>query len=506
MKNSTPTRFTYALSPVQQRTVRRVLATAMLIGVTACASIPEDKQIMPQQDVARLQVAADIQLAHEGWPAASWWLQYHDAQLNHLMEQALATSPSLVVAESRIGAARAVLAFNGADRGLSTSLNANDNRQRYSANGLFPPPIGGNYFNETTVQLQTHYDFDWWHKHESQIAAALGEVNARRADFAQAEQALAVSVVQTYLQMQSAWEELAYLRQRIDKQTALINNKQKRISHGLATVDEQRQEEMNLTLLQQQSTQLQNQVQQQREALRALVGADNRALMDLTPVALPDTVATLPADIGADLLAHRADLQAARWRVQASLSKVEVAQAAFYPEINLNAAIGLDALSVSDLLKSGSLTTYLGPTLTLPLFDSKRLDARLTAARNDRNQMIAEYNQQVIDAMRDVAQSALAARSLETQRHQQQQQLRQSEQIWQSVRERYQHGLTDQATYVAAELHVLQQRQTLAQLTHQQRQAKVSLIKNLGGGFQSPPLDQEIKTATRAASSTLSSQ
>ena len=468
----------------QDYALRKSLSLALALTLAACASIPDDKHVMPEQDIARLQLAADIKLAREGWPQASWWKQYQDDQLNRLMEQALASSPGLAVVDARIGAARAMLAFNGADRGLTTGLSANDNRQRYSANGLFPAPIGGSYFNETTLQVQTRYDVDWWNKHRSQIAAALGEVNARRADYAQAEQVLAAAVVQSYIQMQGAFAQVNNVNATIVKQGALVADKLKRIKNGLATIDEQRLAEMDLNSLQQQVTQLQNQVLQQREVLRALIGADEHALMDVKPNALTAADVSLPSRLGTDLLFHRADLQAARWRVQASLSKVEVAQAAFYPDINLNAAIGLDALSWSDLLKGGSLTTYLGPTITLPLFDSKRLDARLGAARTERNEMIAEYNQQVFDAMRDVAQQALNVRNLEVQISQQQAQIHSSEQLLQSVIARYQHGLTDQAAYLTAELNVQKQRNSLLQLKDQAMLAQVNLIKNLGGSYQ----------------------
>jgi outer membrane protein TolC len=62
------------------------------------------------------------------------------------------------------------------------------NRQRYSSNGFFPPPIGGNWFNDASVQLRASYDVDWWGKHRSLVAAALGEENARQAEAAQAAQ------------------------------------------------------------------------------------------------------------------------------------------------------------------------------------------------------------------------------------------------------------------------------------------------------------------------------
>ena len=79
-------------------------------------------------------------------------------------------------------------------------VKAASNRQRYSANGLFPPPIGGSYYTESTLQLVATYDFDWWGKRRAAIAASLGELNASRAEYAQAEQTLAAAIAQSYFQ------------------------------------------------------------------------------------------------------------------------------------------------------------------------------------------------------------------------------------------------------------------------------------------------------------------
>jgi multidrug efflux system outer membrane protein len=162
------------------------LAMAAVVVLSGCAPIPVDKDVMAEQNLAQVQLAGDIKLASEGWPEAQWWTRYHDAQLDDLEKQALAHSPTLEMAAARIGAARQALAFSSADRDINVRLDAGVNWQRYSANGLFPAPIGGAYYTEETIRLQASYDFDWWGRHRAQVAAAVGEINARRADYAMA--------------------------------------------------------------------------------------------------------------------------------------------------------------------------------------------------------------------------------------------------------------------------------------------------------------------------------
>lgn len=462
---------------------RSAALLAFTLAVAGCASIPADQNVLPQQDMARAQVASDIKLAHDGWPEAQWWTQYRDPQLNHLIEQALASSPTLEVAAARIGSAHAAVAVSGADTGLNTGLNAAGNRQRYSSNGLLPAPIGGSYFNEATVQVQARYDFDWWGKHRAQIAAALGEVNARRADYAQAEQVLAAAIAQSYFTIQGGWARRDILRQSVATENDLVADRVKRVAHGLAAIDEQRLAETDLSSQSKQLAQLDAQINGEREALRALLGADGNALADLQPRSIPDVPHTLPSRLGMELLARRPDLQAARWRVEASLSSIEASKAAFYPDINLAGSIGLDSLTLGDLFSAASRTLFIGPTLSLPLFNSKRLEAGLGTSRAERNALIADYNQSVFNAVRDVAQQGVALQGIENQIRQQAAAMQASDDLLRTAHEKFNRGLANRGTLLAAQLAQWKQQDANLQLQNQQLLTEVSLTKALGGGY-----------------------
>jgi len=458
--------------------------SALALGLAGCASIPADHNVLVQRDLSSMQLASDIKLAHDGWPEAQWWTRYGDAQLDGLIKRALAGSPTLDVAAARFGSARAALAVSGAAQGVDVNLNAAANRQRYSATGLFPAPIGGSYYSETTIQIQAHYDFDWWGKNRAQIAASLGEVYARRAEYAQAEQVLAAAITQSYFTLQGGWARLANLQQCIAAQHELLEDRTKLVAHGMASIDAQRVAEQDLSMLNKQRAQVDTQIEGEREALRALLGADSAALADLKPNPIPDLPHTLPSTLGMELLARRADLQAAHWRVEASLSRIEAAQAAYYPDVNLTGSFGLDSIGISNLFSAASRTPYIGPTLSLPLFDSKRLDAQLGAARTQRNELIAEYNQMVFNAVRDVAQEGVALRGIEDQINQQGSAIQASHDLLQSAQEKLDHGLANRGTVLSAELALLKQQDAKLQLENQQLITEVALFKALGGGYR----------------------
>ncbi len=456
---------------------------AMLLAMAGCAHVTPDLHPLARRDIAGAELASGIKLAREGWPQAQWWTAYHDEQLNALIKQALASGPTLEVAAAQIGTASSTLQRTAADVGVDISAYANANRQRYSGTGLFPAPIGGTWFTAETLRLDARYNFDWWGKNRAQVAAAVGELTAGRAAYAQAEQALAAAVAQSYFRLQGAWARLANTEQLATAQTALAQDKAKRIARGLANADEQRGAELELNLIRKRQAELRADIGREREALRALVGADSSALADLKPQPLNATPHALPARLGIELLARRPDLQAARWKLEASLSRIDAAKAAFYPDVNLTGSIGLDTVKLENLLQAASRTLYIGPTLTLPLFDSLRLDAQLDSARTSRNERIAEYNQAVIDAVRDVAQDGVQLQGIEQQIAQQAQATGLARAQMASAQARLDHGLADRGSVLNAQLALLRQRDADLYLQQVQLLAEVALTNALGGGY-----------------------
>jgi len=135
-------------------------------------------------------------------------------------------------------------------------------------------------------------------------------------------------------------------------------------------------------------------------------------------------------------------------------------------------------------LNAGSRTLYLGPSVSLPLFDSGRLNARLGAARSQRNELIADYNQAVVAAVREVAQAGVTLQGLQKQIDEQELTVTATKALLHSVQARYQHGLADQSSLLSAQLTLDKQTDASLRLQDQQLQSNVTLIKALGGGYQ----------------------
>ncbi|MGM9480636.1 efflux transporter outer membrane subunit [Roseateles sp. NT4] len=461
-----------------------LMATLSALLLCSCISIPPEPHAVALPDVKTAELPADIRQAGAGaWPSDRWWTRYGDAQLDALVDRALQASPSLEAAAARVNAAQSALVVTRAAAGAEAGVMADANRQRYSANGLFPSPIGGGTFNDFNVKLQARYDFDLWGRNRAQVAAAAGEEFARKAEAAQVRQALAGSVARTYFELQGQWALAANLREQATAQQALVDDRNRRVAHGLASADEPRAEATRLAELRTRIAEAEAAAMGQREALRALLGHGEDMLATLQLRALPIGQATLPEHLGYELLARRPDLQAARWRVEASMNRVDAAQAAFYPDINLAGSLGLDSLTLPKLLKTASRTFLIGPSLALPLFSTGTLKGQLGQARSARDELIADYDQRVLDAVRDVAQAASALQGLSAQAAQQHQAATLLDAQQRSAQARQRQGLADRATTVQASLAVLRERQAELQLTSQRLQTEVALTQALGGGF-----------------------
>ena len=192
----------------------------------------------------------------------------------------------------------------------------------------------------------------------------------------------------------------------------------------------------------------------------------------------------MPPQLGADLLGRRPDVVAARWRIEAATQGVAAARGEFYPNINLVAFVGLNALGLDRLFQAGSRQFGVAPALRLPLFDGGRLRAQLGSRQAELDAAIAQYNGAVLDAAREAGDAIASLQSLTRQQAQQDQAAAGAEQAWRLAQERYRAGLGSYLGVLASESQVLAQRRQAVDLQARRLDTHVALMKALGGGWQ----------------------
>jgi NodT family efflux transporter outer membrane factor (OMF) lipoprotein len=269
------------------------------------------------------------------------------------------------------------------------------------------------------------------------------------------------------------------LQQR-DEMLALIKQ---RVQQGLDTTIELRLGEGALPELRQQIEQLDEQITLNRHALAALTAQAPDKLDALTAPLRAVTTLALPDKLPANLLGRRADIAAARWRVEAASSDMDSAKAKFYPNINLRGFVGLASIGMDRLVKSRSEEYGVGPAVSLPIFDSGRLRANLSGKAAELDAAVASYNAAVLDAVRDAADQISSLHAIERQQQQQRQAQAAAESAYALSLQRYQAGLSTYLVVLSAETSVLGQRRQAADLLARTLDTQIALMRSLGGGY-----------------------
>lgn len=417
---------------------------------------------------------------------AHWWRAFGDAQLDMLEQQALAANPNLQVARARV--ARALAATGVAEAAGRPQLGGDAQllRQRYSENYIYGA-LGGTVQENGTLQLNGSWELDFFGRNQAAIQAAVGSARAAEADAQAARILLATNVARSYIQWARLEAQRDVARRTLAQREETLRLVRDRVSAGLDTQLEQRQSEGGLPEARQQIEALNEQIDNAKHALDALVAAPE-ATARLTPPSLAALKAVpLAGQIPADLLARRPDVAAARWRVEAAARDEDSARAQFYPNINLTAFVGTQSIGFDRLLKSGSLQWGVGPAVHLPIFEGGRLRANLGGKAADHDAAIESYNVAVIDAVHEVADQVSSARSIVRQQAEQSTAQRAAEDAYQIALQRYQAGLGTYLNVLTAETAVLAQRRQAVELSARALDTQASLARALGGGWAGEP-------------------
>ena len=460
----------------------------LLIALAGCAPSHDigapAKQQVPASNVS-MELPAAVQ---HGWPQSNWWQDYHDAQLNSLMSRALANAPDMQIADQRIKLAEAQARMSQADLGPELDFGADVERQKMSAEGLMGPfatDSDGNtgpWYTNGTFGLTAGWDLDLWGKNRALVQARIGEVKALLAERAQTRELLSSSVARLYWQWQTEAAIQDVLQQIKSEQNNIVTVDTALLEHGITNSAEGAENDINVSKTDEQLADVAGNMKEIEARLMALTNSQSRSL-NLRKVALPAVASKMPTTLGYELLARRPDLQEAHWYIEASLSEVDAAKAAFYPDINLMAFLQQDALHLSDLFRHSAQQMGVTAGLTLPIFDSGRLNANLDIASAQNNLSVAKYNKAVVDAVNQVAKTASQVETLMAKNQQQAQVEKDVQRVVNLAQQRKNAGIISGAKVSVAKLPALQERMSAIRLHGQWIDASIQLTSALGGGY-----------------------
>ncbi len=424
--------------------------------------------------------------AGTAWPQDNWWQSYGDPQLDTLIGRAIAQSPSLKLAQARMARAQAAAGIAYSYTTVQLSGAVNSQYQHFTKTSIYPPPLGGAVDSLNNANLEFGYELDFFGRNRAALAAALGQARAAEADAAAARVVLAANVAKTYFQLARLIEQRAVADNTLNVRAQTLKLVQERVASGLDTRVEQRQAEGGLPGARLEIAQLDEQIALTRNALAALLGAGPEATRTLAPKLAVLQSQALPSALPADLVGRRADLSAARLRVQAAARDIDTTKAEFYPNVNLVAFAGLGSIGYGKWLDADSRQYGAGPAIRIPIFAGGRLRATLSGKTADYDAAVESYNQTLFEAVREVADQVVSLQSLALQTNEQRDAQSVAESAYELALKRYQAGLTNYLTVLTAENSVLAERRQAIDLKARVLDVNVNLSRALGGGYQDP--------------------
>lgn len=466
-----------------QKVLISAAAAAALAGCVSGGNWKPVKTVTPDALTAT-RTLSNTRVDAAAWPTDKWWQAFGDPQLDALIDEALAGSPSLEVAQARLRAAQSESTRARATRWPGAAVNAEVTRQRFPEHGLYPPPYAGSWLTDGRLALDLSYDIDFWGRNRALIESARAGEQAAEADRAAARLAIAVAVTRAYIQLDLSHNILDVAQSNLEQQQSIMELTQQRVSAGLENTARVKQSEGRLALTRAGLAFAQGNIDLARNELAALVGAGPDRGLDLKRphLSAPQSI-TLPSAVPVDLLGRRPDIVANRWRVEAAARGVAASEAAFYPNVNLVAFAGLQSVGLSKLFDISDRIAGGGPALSLPVFNRGELRGALQSQQAQYDLSVAQYNQGLIDAIHEVADVLANWAALERESAEQQTALEAAQKAYDLTRERYKAGLDNYLTVLSSQNQVLTAQALQAELQARRLTFDTDLIRALGGGY-----------------------
>ena len=463
----------------------------------ACAVVTGKHETLAQVDNARLNLPEVSGRTLAQWPQQGWWTQYNSPTLNALIEQAMRDGPSLKVLATRIDASQ-----NAADAVRKLSYPMGQVKVDWTGQEFFNTSIDGatpqsqaalssrgiptnpsdQFIALTNISAGISWDLDLWGHNRALYGAALGLSRAQTLEYEAARQGVIANIVGLHAQIMAFTERANIVDKQIATQTTLRQRWLEREQAGLQPTQNSVQVDMTLAQLAQLKQSLMAQKAVARAQLAALIGQTPEQLAEFFPEQTWQTL-NLPQNIPVQILGTRPDIAAAREYIVASTEQVNAVKAEFYPNINIGLSTALQLLNLQDILDFRGQNAAVKPAISLPIFNTIQLNAKLRQQQAQLDNTIAQYNQTVFQAVSDAHQQLAQYRQAQAYLTAQARIVKDSQTLTDLSAQRYRAGMSPQMESLMYQTATLREQDALVMGYAMRRAQEARLASSLGTEF-----------------------
>lgn len=411
-----------------------------------------------------------------------WAAVFHEPELQDLIRMALANNYDLRVAaqhvleqqaQVRITRAQQFPSINAGGTGIGAELPGS------LGVSSFPNPLV-----DGSINLSASWTPDFWGLYRRQTEAARATLLAQT----WAQRAVRLSLVQqvatTYFELRALDRELEISRRTLEVRENSVELTRTLERGGASPLSDVRQAEELLYTATTTIPTLEQQIQQDENAMRLLLGRSPGPVAHTDPNALIAPSPDLPTGLPSQLLERRPDIQEAEAQLISANAQIGVARAQFFPQLSINASAGTGGSTFASLVDAGSRTIYGYGSLAQPIFAGGRLRGQLQLSEATKEEMLMSYQRSIITALRDVSNALIALKKQRAAREQQEKLVEAAQDATRLARLRYSGGATSYLEVLTTDSSLFSAQLNLVSAQQGEALTLVQLYSALGGGWQ----------------------
>ncbi len=471
-------------------------------ALSACSLAPDyDPPQIKTPEAFKEQSAAENKTGQwkPGEPAETsdrgeWWKIFSDDVLNALEQQAVTANPSLQATAARVDQARATVRANASTIFPTIDIGGNAVRAQPSSAGV--AAFGGN----PSAQLKPYtlysaggtasYEVDLFGRVRDNEKALEKNADAQEAMYRSVLLALQADVAQHYFSLRALDTERALLRETVVMRREAMRIMQKRFDLGEAGEQDLTRAQSDLAGTEAELIALDRRRAALEHALATLLGK-MPSEFSFAEAPLQGLPPEIPAGLPSSLLERRPDIAQAQAAMAAANARIGVARTALFPSLNLTASGGYESTSLSDLftwpMRTWALGQLAGNALSMTVFDNGRNLARIDAADAAYNEAVANYKSQVLAAFREVEDHLSDQHLLAGQSEKLDASAVAATRTTALTQKRYDEGDVNYFEVVDSQRNSLAVERAAVQARGQRFITTISLIRALGGGWETAP-------------------